>query len=71
VLLDFSYLGTDGKVLQTKKHLLTGKQIAPGQALTVSGIVIEGVPRGTARCETRIVWAEVERTRPSGASPPK
>jgi hypothetical protein len=58
-------------VLQTKRHLLTGKPIAPEQVLTVSGIVVEGIPRGTSRCETRIIWAEIGRTGPSGASDPK
>jgi|GEM_PF-1534269 len=61
LMLEFAYLGNDGRELETKRHLSGSIRLAPAQELTLGPIGVDGVPRAAVGCRPRIIWAEMER----------
>lgn len=61
LMLEFVYLASDGRELETKRHLSGSIRIAPGQELVLGPIAVDGVPRAAVGCKPRIAWAEMER----------
>lgn len=69
LMLEFAYFGSDGRELETKRHLSGRIRLAPGQELALGPIGVDGVPRAAAGCKPRIVWSEMERAAaPEGAA---
>jgi hypothetical protein len=69
LMLSFSYTSETGEVLGEKRYLASGKTALPGETLTLDGILVEAVPRGTVRSSVRIVYAEIERSPSPGEGP--